>query len=325
MKKNGFLCFLFLFFLTSPVSAAQRLAETVTRYAVNGNAAVQTARQTGNWWNQNLDQYWKADRDNPDPAKQNWNSGIGQSDFGGLPEVTPDFNWYDESLGEDYSGWYWYPENSDENLNTEKFNYSGDAFGSEYDSEETGLIPAAASISGFVGYPQTYNLDCETRSAVDLAAYFGVTIDPMEFLTNLPKSDDPNEGFVGNYWDPRGKLPPASYGVYQEPVAALLRAYGLPALGYKNFTWEQLRMEIASGRPVMAWVAGNTEAGTPVSYTPSNGVPTLVVPFQHTVVVTGYDETNVTIQDGGELYTRPVNTFLLSWQVLENRAIVVNY
>ena len=281
--------------------------------------AIEPAEQTGDWWNDSLDDMWKADKENPEP--ENWGSSSGGSDFGLIPEVTPDFNWYDDSFGEDYSGWYWYPDETTEDFTYENYEPSGtgtDAFGSG------GYLPAQAAVTGFVGYPQSYTLDCETRSAVDLAAYFGVTINASDFLTHLPKSDDPNEGFVGNYWDPRGHIPPASYGVYQEPVAALLRAYGLSAAGYKNYTWEQLQSEIVSGRPVMVWVAGNTEAGTPVSYTPSNGNTTKVVPYQHTVVVTGYDETSVTIQDGGQLYTRNINTFMLSWQVLENRAIVVN-
>ncbi len=315
MRKKIFVCFQVIVFATSVFLMAVRPVDAVS----------QPANQSTNWWNQDLNRYWQADRDTPNQARDSWVSELAPSDFGTLPEVTPDFNWSDERYGEDYSGWYWYPEDGTENLNTEYFDYSGGAFGEPMSSSQSGTAPVAASVSGFVGYPQTYNLDCETRSAVDLAAFFGLSIDAFEFLTRLPKSDDPNEGFVGNYWDERGHLPPAGYGVYQEPIAALLRAYGLPAAGYKNYTWEQLKREIASGKPVMVWVAGNTEVGTAVPYTPSSGITTYVVPYQHTVVVTGYTQDTVTIQDGGQLYTRDLNTFLLSWQVLENRAIVVNY
>ena len=41
------------------------------------------------------------------------------------------------------------------------------------------------------------------------------------------------------------------------------------------------------------------------------------------VVVTGYDENAVYIQDGALKYTRDWNTFLLSWGALGNRAIYV--
>lgn len=283
------------------------------------SASIEPAAQNRDWWNDSLDDWWQADKNIPDP--QGWNSELGKSDFGIVPEVTPDFSWSDETFDEDYSNWFWYSEENAGDTSFDNASQPVSDFG-DFSSYE-GMVPASASVTGFVGYPQSYTLDCETRSAVDLAAFYGITIDPMDFLSRLPKSDDPNEGFVGNYWDPRGRIPPASYGVYQGPVAELLQQYGLPAVGYKNYTWEQLRKEIASGRPVMAWVAGNTEAGTPVSYTLSNGNTTKVVPYQHTVVVIGYDEMNVTIQDGGQKYTRNINTFLLSWQTLENRVIIV--
>ena len=110
-----------------------------------------------------------------------------------------------------------------------------------------GALPGAAAIDGFIGYAQSYNLDCETRSAVDLASYFNVRIDYMSFLTGLPKSDDPNEGFVGNYWDARGGLPPNGYGVYERPVAELLTSFGLPSFGVSNFNWEGIKEQVARG------------------------------------------------------------------------------
>ncbi len=189
----------------------------------------------------------------------------------------------------------------------------------------TGNLPESAYVSGFVGYQQSYTLDCEARSAVDLAAYFGVNISHSDFLNRLPKSDDPNEGFVGSYYDKRGKIPPASYGVYEKPVAVLLQQYGLDAVGVYGYSENALKAQIAAGRPVMVWVVGNTELGYPVSYTASStGRTTAVVPYQHTVVVIGYDKNTVTIQDGGMKYTRDWNTFLVSWGVLGNRAIYID-
>ncbi len=186
----------------------------------------------------------------------------------------------------------------------------------------SGSIPESAYVSGFTGYAQSYNLDCEARSAIDLAAYFGVNIAHSDFLNRMPKSDDPNEGFVGNYYDPRGRIPPASYGVYEKPIAQLLQQYGLNAVGVYGYSEYGLKSQIAAGRPVMVWVVGNTELGRPVSYTASStGRTTAVVPYQHTVVVIGYDSNGVTIQDGGMKYTRDWSTFMVSWGVLGNRAV----
>lgn len=202
--------------------------------------------------------------------------------------------------------------------------YQEDGFYDDFE-DWAGSVPTSAYVNNFVGHAQSYTLDCETRSAVDLAGYFGVNIAHYEFLNRLPKSDDPNEGFVGNVNDPRGKIPPSSYGVYQEPVAALLRSYGLNAVGVYGFTENALKVQLSYGRPVMVWVVGNTEVGYSVPYTPaSTGKTTLVVPYQHTVVVIGYDANNVMIQDGAQVYTRTWPTFMLSWGALGNRAIYVN-
>ncbi len=230
-----------------------------------------------------------------------------------IPEVTPDFSWNTENWP-DSSDWDWNSSGDSENQSNPSIQ-----------TVQTTPIPESAYINGFIGYDQNYTLDCETRSAVDLAYYFGISIDHNEFMYKLPKSDDPNYGFVGSFNDPRGQIPPNSYGVYQDPVAALLRNYGLPAVGYKNYSFDQIRTEIAAGRPVMVWVCGNTGTGSAVSYTPSDGISTVVAPYQHTVIVIGYTAEKVMIQDGSQKYERSIAAFEQSWGLLENRAVVVQY
>lgn len=184
-------------------------------------------------------------------------------------------------------------------------------------------LPESAYIRGVIGHAQSYTLDCEARSAVDWAAFYGVKIGLKDFLSNLPSSDNPDKGFVGYYNDPRGQLPPASYGVYAKPVARLLRDYGAEATAIKNLSYEDLQREIAAGRPVIAWVVGNVWAGYAASkYTASDGSVVPVVPYEHTVIVIGYDADYVTVVDGAWVYSRPVNTFLASWKVLGKMAVV---
>lgn len=299
------------------------------------------------WWSRSDGDQWKADQitgntdksmDQPAdsgaislqnlPRDTDMNAFLGMATAAKdpsqtVPEIQPVFSQLPNP--EDYKGWFWYPEDEQVNQGASGISYMGQ-FGDLSSVWSAGMeLPAVAWIDGFTGYAQTYNLDCETRSAVDLASFFGFKIDAQEFLTTLPRSDDPNEGFVGNYWDKRGQIPPNSYGVYQEPIAAQLRNYGFPAVGYKNMSWDQIRYEIANGRPVMVWVVGATETGTALPYTPANGKTTYVVPFQHTVVVIGYDASSVTVQDGGIRYQRDLNTFLASWAVLDNRGIIAAY
>ncbi|MCE1254050.1 MAG: C39 family peptidase [Anaerolineae bacterium] len=178
-------------------------------------------------------------------------------------------------------------------------------------------------MSNISGHRQLYTLDCEARSSVDLAAYFGIDIDENDFLNRLPRSDDPNEGFVGNLGDPRGQIPPNSYGVHAAPIAALLREYGLNASAQYGFGFESLKSEIAAGRPVLAWVIGNTTSGFGTSYTPSNGNTTIVAPYEHTVLVIGYNSDTVTLLDENNIYNRSTSTFVNSWAVLGNMAVTV--
>jgi hypothetical protein len=53
-------------------------------------------------------------------------------------------------------------------------------------------------ISGIYGYNQTHSLSCESRSSVDWANFFGVSISEDTFQSSLPRSDNPDAGFVGS-------------------------------------------------------------------------------------------------------------------------------
>jgi uncharacterized protein YvpB len=183
--------------------------------------------------------------------------------------------------------------------------------------------PDKAAISRVAGHAQSYSLDCESRSATDLAGFFGVKFDHMEFQSRLPKSDNPEKGFVGSYRGVEGQIPPKSYGVYAGPVADLLHDYGLNAHAAKGVDWDTIRAEIASGRPVMVWVINNTLTGYPVQYTAPDGQTVTVASFEHTVLVIGYDRYSVTILDGSWVYQRSHATFNASFGVLGNMAVLI--
>ncbi len=182
--------------------------------------------------------------------------------------------------------------------------------------------PETATISDIVGFEQSLTLDCESRSAVDWAAYFGVNISEFEFVDALPRSDDPNKGFVG---DPNGypqQLPPYSYGVHAAPVARLLRSFGLPAEDRYGLDMDTLKAEIAAGQPVIAWVTVYTRRGYAVDYVTADGDTVRVAPNEHTVIIIGYDPEGVMVLDGSEIYHRSWGLFQDSFGVLGNMAIV---
>lgn len=184
-------------------------------------------------------------------------------------------------------------------------------------------LPETAYISGLVGHAQSLSLACESRSAVDWAAFWGVNIDESEFLSNLPSSDNPDTGFVGDPQEPWGYIPPRSYGVHAHPVAVLLRQYGFQVKARHGLAWDDLRAEIAAGRPVIVWIIGQMWAGTPLEYIDSQGITTTVARFEHTMILIGYDASLVHVVDAysGQTQTYPLQVFLQSWSVLGNMAI----
>jgi len=189
-------------------------------------------------------------------------------------------------------------------------------------------LPPEAYISGVIGHAQQYNLSCESRSAVDWAAYWGVWLDETEVVYGLPQTDNPETGFVGDPNGGWGAIPPASYGVHARPIAAALRSYGLPAEARSGMTWDDLQTELAAGKPVIVWVIGQMWAGTPVSYTSSDGQTLTVAAFEHSMIAIGYGEGEygpiVHVVDAYTGYTQTysLDTFLASWSVLGNQAVV---
>jgi hypothetical protein len=59
-----------------------------------------------------------------------------------------------------------------------------------------------------------------------------------------------------------------------------------------------------------------------MEYVALDGSIVTVAPYEHTVMVVGYDSVNAIILDGAKLYARPIETFLLSWAPLDNMAVV---
>jgi len=180
----------------------------------------------------------------------------------------------------------------------------------------TATLPAEAYVENIHGHHQALPLDCEAAAAVDWAAHFGVTINEFDFQHNLPVSDNPDLGFVGYSTGPWGQIPPFAYGVHAAPVAAVLNSYSVPAKGVKNFTLDQLRHELAAGRPVLAWIVGDVNDGTPVEYTDSKGNTTIVAPYEHVITVTGYDPNYIYYLNEQHPYRIETEYFMRSWKVL---------
>jgi uncharacterized protein YvpB len=184
-------------------------------------------------------------------------------------------------------------------------------------------LPAVYFIKGISGRSQTYPLSCESRSATDLARFWGVKFKETTFFSSLPASDNPEKGFVGSVYGVWGQTPPKPYGVHARPVATFLRKFGLNARAQYGFTLEELKIEIASGRPVIVWVVGHVWEGEPIIYTAEDGSEVTVARYEHTMLAYGYDKAGIYLIDAGNGTKRNYSykKFTASWDVLGNMAV----
>jgi uncharacterized protein YvpB len=174
------------------------------------------------------------------------------------------------------------------------------------------------------GRAQERSLSCESRSAVDLLAHYGIAVTEDAFRLGLPVSDNPDEGFVGDVDGPGERLPPAGYGVHAEPIAARLTALGLPSRAERGRDLAWLRRQLATGRPVIVWATGQLDAPHPVRMTDARGRPFTAVRGEHTYLAVGYARGRILLLDAAtgarkEVFAR---RFDASWATLGRMAVV---
>ncbi len=140
---------------------------------------------------------------------------------------------------------------------------------------------------------QSHSLSCESSAASMVAQYHGVDLSEADVLAALPRNANPHLGFRGNVDGPTGGI--EDYGVYAGPILNILNGQGLKAKAVEGGL-QGIKAAIARGNPVIAWVTYNCLPSTPTSTTIAGATVTLV-PNQHVVVVTGYNEDGVWAND----------------------------
>lgn len=176
--------------------------------------------------------------------------------------------------------------------------------------------------------PQERNLNCEFRSATDLASYYGWTFtwEQLFEVVGVDPGGDPNLGFVGrSINDPVGGLYPAGYGVYAEPMARGLRQLGVPATAHSGKDVEWLKEQLAAGRPVVIWATYGLQPQPVVEWQSASGVTVRAVPYEHTFVVAGYDQNGAWLDDPWGAVQRhyPWPALAASWALLGNMALTI--
>jgi LysM repeat protein len=162
-------------------------------------------------------------------------------------------------------------------------------------------------------YGQLHSLSCEAAASRMMASYYAVIQDEGWFQTAFGLSDNPHMGFRGNVDGVFGWI--NDYGTYAEPVARVLQSSGITATARYSMTYEDLRMALNQGSPVIVWTSSRTD-----SYIMPEGYR--LVPEEHTFIVVGYDDTGFTVHDplyGGRILQLPA---IPGWELFGNMAVV---
>lgn len=177
--------------------------------------------------------------------------------------------------------------------------------------------------------PRLYN-GCEVTSLAMMLNYRGMPVSKNELATKITrvplkysdgKNGNPNVGFVGNMEDGPG------LGVYHRPIFKLAQSYmnnSVEDLTKKPFS--VVIEKLAQGAPV--WVITTTTFAPTTeikNWTTPQG--TVDITFKmHSVVVTGYDQENIYINDPYGAKNKKVNkaNFIKAWEQMGSQAIVIN-
>lgn len=143
-------------------------------------------------------------------------------------------------------------------------------------------------------FRQERNLSCEASAAAMAASYFGVALPERQIVAELPRDPNPHKGFRGNIDGLFGWID--DYGVYAEPIAKILTKHGLKAEVVYDLSLESLRKALAQDKLVVAWITLFTSPQKPI-LRDINGAKVNLVPSEHTVVVKGYDQRGVFVND----------------------------
>ena len=142
---------------------------------------------------------------------------------------------------------------------------------------------------------------CEMTATTMMLQYAGVNISKEQFASQVPRSSNPNTGFVGD--------PASAYGIglyiYPQGLLPTLRHYLPSAEDFSGVSLQRLKVQLAKGHPVVAWVQGLDGFAS------------------HTVTLTGYTATTVSYNDPwhGQHSRMDNQAFEAMWQLNGRRAL----
>lgn len=175
---------------------------------------------------------------------------------------------------------------------------------------------------------------CEVTSLAMLLQYAGIQKTKLELAEEMKKDEtplrfgdkgaiaywgNPNTGFVG---DVTGKA--RGFGIYHAALLPLLKTYIPAAVDLTGKPFEQLQQYVASGTPVLVWSTIDYAVPTQWVEWDSPQGPVKATFAEHAVLLVGYDETNVYVNDpisGKKGAAIGIAQFLAIWEAMGKQAL----
>ncbi|MEH6851740.1 C39 family peptidase [Bacillus pseudomycoides] len=174
---------------------------------------------------------------------------------------------------------------------------------------------------------------CEVTSLAMLLQYKGIKVDKMTLASEITRvpfesngvKGNPHEGFVGNIYTKSER----GYGVYHQPIYKLAQKY-VPdkTIDLSGREIKDIYKVLSAGSPV--WIIANTTfqplAADSFESWNTNAGELKITYFEHSVVITGYDQNFVYVND--PLASKPRKSisrsqFEKAWEQMGKQAITI--
>ncbi|MGA7730638.1 MAG: C39 family peptidase [Chloroflexia bacterium] len=178
-------------------------------------------------------------------------------------------------------------------------------------------------IEGIPSVTQWYSLSCEYAAAATVTLYWGNLVSQKDFIAEVPQHLNPHIGFRGDINGPFGWI--EDYGIYAEPLVPVLERRGYKATVFYGTDVERLKANIRAGNPAVVWITWGRYEERPEYWDEAEGQKFKLVPYEHAVVLYGYDSAGVYSMDvgSGSFVHTEWDSFLRRWGYFDGLTLII--
>ena len=178
-------------------------------------------------------------------------------------------------------------------------------------------------IDGIPSVTQWYSLSCEYAAAATVTLYWGNLVSQKDFIAEIPQNPNPHVGFRGDIDGAFGWID--DYGIYAEPLVPVLERRGYKATVFYGTDVERLEANIRAGNPAVVWLTVGKYEERLEYWEEYEGQKFKLVPYEHALVMYGYDDYGVYLMDvgNGGFYHTEWDSFLRRWGYFDGMTLII--